>query len=447
MATCEMECNCSYVSGGDWQVQFLGKLPQTQLMLTNRHKILFGEQEDWKPYMTKVATDVKIRIPSGHVAFIGQQLTTVSCSGLSVAVGVIDSGYRGVLILVVHNDGLRPHIPPYGLSIRVTVFKLREMETIPQYIYKIDREDQFVVDSVTEVCRIDEADAQFTRFDGKLLTEQELKTVVDPNRGLCSLLLKTPTHLRASNPWDETIYRLPLPTKAFKEMLGYTNTVLNGQTKSCGGFVVRRIGRSELELFITLKYNGPAENLSVGETLKIDFAHKAPVLILHPLESVCVTKRAEDAGYDIKTPASFTMEPGDVRRIVINQKVKIRSETVAVIMGRSSMNAMGLVVAPCIWAHGQFMSFYIYNRSSNTHDIRDGQRIAQLIFLHENLASFGEMSCDYALPFPSVTGLERGSLIGIQDSATWMPVGIIEVDSERGEQGFGSTGKFERKDF
>lgn len=121
-------------------------------------------------------------------------------------------------------------------------------------------------------------------------------------------------------------------------------------------------------------------------------------------------KRAEDAGYDLISTCLKIIKPHETVKVRTGIAVEIPSGHVGLLMGRSSLNAKGLVVAIGVIDSGYRGEIVatITNTTEIQQIIYEGDRCCQLVIVpcyHGVFQCCGELS-----------------------------------DSERGEKGFGSSG-------
>lgn len=125
------------------------------------------------------------------------------------------------------------------------------------------------------------------------------------------------------------------------------------------------------------------------------------------------------AGYDIRSPESFTLYRETAYTLPLGFKMAFKAYRVAMIFPRSSLGKAGLRLAQTVGIidsdyRGEWIAV-LENVSAKPIVISAGDRILQAVFLH--------------LGLPSLTDVNAGE---------WEE---LCEDSERGEGGFGSTGR------
>uniref|UniRef100_Q7LZ06 Pol polyprotein n=1 Tax=Visna-maedi virus TaxID=2169971 RepID=Q7LZ06_9RETR len=125
-----------------------------------------------------------------------------------------------------------------------------------------------------------------------------------------------------------------------------------------------------------------------------------------------VKKRAEDAGYDLICPQEVSIPAGQVKKIPIDLRINLRKNQWAMIGTKSSFASKGVFVQGGIVDSGYqgIIQVVIYNSNDEEVIIPQGRKFAQLILMpliHEELEPWGETR-----------------------------------KTERGNQGFGSTGAY-----
>lgn len=119
-----------------------------------------------------------------------------------------------------------------------------------------------------------------------------------------------------------------------------------------------------------------------------------------------------DAGFDLYSPSDYDLYPSNQLAINVDVAVKLPVGTCGMVAPRSSMNRKGIHTKIGIIDAGYRGSIGVIlrNETSETHHIRRGDRIAQLIIIPLAIEE----------PLELVQSLD---------------------ETERGEGGFGSTGK------
>src|SRR3972149_12063571 len=123
-----------------------------------------------------------------------------------------------------------------------------------------------------------------------------------------------------------------------------------------------------------------------------------------------------DCGLDLYVSQTTVIEPGTMRNVPTGVRVLLPGNEWGLMVGRSStIRKRGLLIIPGIIDTGYRGLLYsaAWNLSPRTVTVKRGERIAQLI------------------PLPNLTPLLKLQPVGKEEM----------VESERGEKGFGSTGR------
>lgn len=118
-----------------------------------------------------------------------------------------------------------------------------------------------------------------------------------------------------------------------------------------------------------------------------------------------------DAGFDLFAPKDFEIKGGDVVKIDTGVHCLIPSDFVGLVFGRSSYGAKGIITHTGVIDAGYTGAISVVLTASQDIKIYAGYKIAQLVIL----------------PLPQIE-LTHGS--------------VTDVQTARGSNGFGSTGKF-----
>lgn len=136
------------------------------------------------------------------------------------------------------------------------------------------------------------------------------------------------------------------------------------------------------------------------------------VVLLSPGARLPTKQHESDAGFDLYSPESFVLQPGQRYQVKLGIAIEIDKNEVALVQGRSSMafnygvTTIGNVIDS---GYRGEISAIIINLSSNHIAVSQGDRVAQLLIL-----KLGDQSIEV------VDGLSK---------------------SDRGDNGTGSTGK------
>lgn len=429
---------CYYTSVGYWSCIFESQ--NSGFIFSNRFPIDVNIK-DWGTTITKIPTDIQIQIPDECVAFVSQQTQK---ENLKVSVGVIDSNYRGPLILVVYTESPRESIQPHELVIRLSVRKLFSILTFPQLIYNIEEECN-TCDCITELFDADEDYVHFSKANGEMLDYEELDLYKNKN-AVRNLLVKTPTRDQVNGDlYKPLFYKIKVQNQNFNNLktFSFYKTSGDGELENYGGFYVKKLGYSENYLFLEMIYKGSALKPSVSETFNVNLdTTPQAITCLEPYTDTFGAKRQHDAGHDIICHCDFQINHGKTVKIIIPQKLIFDDNIQAYVFGKSSLNARGLVVAPCQVKSGRYLTLTITNVSGTKQRLVKSEKIAQLILIEDSLILGKEdTTCYEAETFPD-SNHSRFNVISGKDCALWKEVENIDCDTDRGCKGFGSTGKF-----
>lgn len=120
-----------------------------------------------------------------------------------------------------------------------------------------------------------------------------------------------------------------------------------------------------------------------------------------------------DSGFDLKSVEEFSLEPGEIRLISTGIKLALPKGYEAQVRPKSGLSSKGFMVylGTVDNEYRGEIKVIAQNNSIKKIDIKDGQKIAQIVF----------------------NKLDNIELLELSN---------IQEDTERGEGGFGSTGKF-----
>ena len=127
-----------------------------------------------------------------------------------------------------------------------------------------------------------------------------------------------------------------------------------------------------------------------------------------------ITKaHSTDSGYDLKSVEEFSLEPGEIKLIPTGIKLALPKNYEAQVRPKSGLSSKGFMVylGTVDNEYRGEIKVIAQNNSIKKIDIKDGQKIAQIVF----------------------NKLDNIELLELSD---------IQEDTERGDGGFGSTGKF-----
>lgn len=127
-----------------------------------------------------------------------------------------------------------------------------------------------------------------------------------------------------------------------------------------------------------------------------------------------ITKaHSTDSGFDLKSVEEFSLEPGEIRLISTGIKLALPKNYEAQVRPKSGLSSKGFMVylGTVDNEYRGEVKVIAQNNSIKKIDIKDGQKIAQIVF----------------------NKLDNIELLELSN---------IQEDTERGDGGFGSTGKF-----
>lgn len=453
------EEECLYFIDPDhcnWNVEFLSRNTGRVMVLSNMEAIPLqppddeGDALETEPFMFRVNTKIRIKLPCDHVVLLVKQDTPHSVDGISVAVGVVDSGYRGYLTLVLHSDGsCTGEIPPLGIAVRVTVCRLGpSIESDVRYPYEVGFEDPNADSPCLELHQVDVNDVQLARVDLRLV--EEWTYVPDP----LVVMFKAPVREQiVSDLYSKIVLRVPLPSACLtsKYRSYRAERSLASETALEQGFRVIYVGIAADSLFVTLVYEGLTTNVSTSDTIKIELSSSEPPFLLRgPFFDNFYARAQGDAGYDLRCPRHLTVLPGGSTLVTIEERYRGHPSVTAAVFGKSSLNDKGLVVHPCVWQQDRNLRFLVSNVSNQPLMLRAQQKMAQVVPIRTRHQSFADHPWFEGTCFPCVcveaeVGIEAPR--GGDAMLRWRKEEVIDVtETQRGEKGFGSTGTFEEDD-
>ncbi|SCO83498.1 deoxyuridine triphosphatase [Spheniscid alphaherpesvirus 1] len=381
-----------------------------------------------------VDTDIKVAIPKGFAALIAQLNVYGNRKideSIRVATGVIDSGYRGNIKVVVCYGANSYHrskkIEAGGLVLRLALVKLHE----------IDTENRSVIELYNQQ---DELDKSFLRLHDFV---SSVEYVSESNEPLYPL-----PPPRGAEYWPGT------KCVAMARLYGpVADTATRFVADDCVDFIVR----TQEALVVGFK-RCPTMDDAISKPVRL--FRSAEFATTHPFLASFGNKREEDAGYDIYYHGTKAMVllPRVANEVVIRQRYLCDDKNVTpCIFGRSSMNARGLVVAPTIWHRGDKCRFCIFNMNDTAEIINPGERIGQLLILESDSPIWiPTETVNKTEPFITPE-LQRKSTRKPTDGATsrshlcfhcsypiWQKTSSFERDAKKSERnlgGFGSTGR------
>lgn len=151
-------------------------------------------------------------------------------------------------------------------------------------------------------------------------------------------------------------------------------------------------------------YNNIGNGILISETTLIEYAtEKYSLLKAHPT----------DSGFDLKSVEDFTLRPREIKLISTGLKLKLPKNYEAQVRPKSGLSSKGFMVylGTVDNEYRGEVKVIAQNNSIKKMDIKDGQKIAQIVF----------------------NKLDNIELLELSN---------IREDTERGEGGFGSSGKF-----
>nr|BEG23128.1 dUTPase [Macronycteris gammaherpesvirus 1] len=155
-----------------------------------------------------------------------------------------------------------------------------------------------------------------------------------------------------------------------------------------------------------------------------------------------------DAGYDLHLPENITLYPQSCATITLNHQIPTPSNSFKpVIFGRSGLATEGVVMLVTKWTHSP-LTLKLYNYTDQTLMYPSGTRICQVVFVHKMhfptklKAFFLNVKSHPKTPFFRANVY----FVNIQNetlppSAKISALDKFQVDKQRGNCGFGSSGK------
>ncbi|AMB17034.1 deoxyuridine triphosphatase [Macropodid alphaherpesvirus 1] len=155
-------------------------------------------------------------------------------------------------------------------------------------------------------------------------------------------------------------------------------------------------------------------------------------------------RRPEDAGRDIITHKLLKVPPnGKVALKPSLCEVKLTGTEAVYVLGRSSLNARGILVKPTRWLPKQQCVFLVHNITNEEVVLPEGSKIAQII---HTKVPIGWIAPSYSNCVAGVTSSPPHTLPSLPNPPPYATI-VIAKDfdreappSERGTGGFGSTG-------
>ncbi|AFR32495.1 deoxyuridine triphosphatase [Leporid alphaherpesvirus 4] len=163
-------------------------------------------------------------------------------------------------------------------------------------------------------------------------------------------------------------------------------------------------------------------------------------------EAVFLPKREEDAGTDIAIHAPVTIHPGGHATIQPSLRRLLHApySDAVYVLGRSSLNARGVIVTPTRWIPGRPLTLRIYNITGCPVTLCPGAKVAQIVALrYLSLSGLSPDSCGDG-GITVATPHQRPARLSYVASHPPRIEFTTEFDaraarSERGEGAFGST--------
>lgn len=118
-----------------------------------------------------------------------------------------------------------------------------------------------------------------------------------------------------------------------------------------------------------------------------------------------------DAGIDLRSAVDVDVAPGEIVRVPVGIKVQLPANSLAFVLPRSGLSSQGLSVIPGTIDSGYRgeISAIVHNVSQEIKHIKKAERICQFVALNKP-----QLNIHY---------------------------GTVQENTERGQNGFGSTGK------
>ncbi|AID52757.1 deoxyuridine triphosphatase [Falconid herpesvirus 1] len=382
------------------------------LRVTNKCGLTLPHVEDEIGF-TKIDTGVRVAVPKGYAVLVAQlrpsKVRRGACEALPcVANGVVDSGYRGSVKIIIYYNALTSVIPRGCMTIRLAIVRLSEIRPDTRmlfYLYDAGHDYECGMEFVHSVRKAAESGAGDAEPqlppDGSELWKG---TGCSALTCLYDCGVRCATHYHTT---DENI-----------------------------SFVVLGNGAAVLGLKeLPQEQDGPTT---------VSFFSSGEFATLLPFHSTFLEKRDEDAGYDIPSPVSTTLKPMTTTSFVVRQRyICGDGSVIPCVFGRSSMNASGLVVLPSRWRANEWLTIRITNMSDRCIKIDEGQKIAQLLLVSRDAPLWLPRITNMRNQFPAPVDvrLDRENFCQVPRWREAFDFDLEAPASLRCDEGFGSTGK------
>uniref|UniRef100_A0AAU0K6Z6 dUTPase n=1 Tax=Anatid alphaherpesvirus 2 TaxID=3080522 RepID=A0AAU0K6Z6_9ALPH len=401
------------VESKDWYC-YVDETDRRCLRVSNKRGICLPRADDANEIrVCKLDTGVRAAIPRDYVLLLTRLLpsdvvTGGVPAGPRVANGVVDSGYRGSINVVVYYNAACSVLPRGALELRFALVKLADVWPSARTVFNL-------YDAATDY----ECGAEFVN---------SIKMAADSGAGDAEPQLPPD----GNDVWPGTGCRALV-------CLHDRGAIAASQYRADEAdvaFAVATAASMVVGLRQTPSSSAPPSDVA--------FFTSGEFSTLLPFYETFSPKKDEDGGYDVRASVSVTLEPMSVTSMVIRQRYRCGDGSVIpCVFGRSSMNASGVAVIPTRWMANEWLTVRLCNMTRARVDINAGDRIAQLLLVARESLLWLPRGQNVDEPFPSAASDVRVDNRRVCPLPNWRKTAHFDEEapsSERMDKGFGSTG-------